>query len=202
MSEMADRNATEGGAAHPMARMHMGIAESGKLHALEGRHELALKYYRAAIKIAVDAKDPEIFFRHYLDCIMESLEHTGDFDHVLAYCDRAIELYAEKPPPNPVATMDLATIHQRRAVILMKKGQHAEARGAMRSALEVARRADGKLPFAQTMLRWLDAGFSVDTARIAAEQRRSEYFNVRRETVDPRRAIELSDEEKRAFGIA
>jgi tetratricopeptide (TPR) repeat protein len=175
-------------------RLHMGIAEQGKLYALEGNHARALHYYRTAMQLTVQAGDPEIFFRHYLECVMESLEQTGSLADVLAYCDKAIALYAERPPPNPVAVADLASIHQRRGVILLKLGEVAEARAAFRNALAVAQGAGRALALAQTLQRWLDAGFHVDPARVLAEQKRTEYFSVRRDTVAPQRAVRLVDE--------
>ena len=60
--------------ADPVAfSMHLGIAEAGKVHALAGRHPEALRHYREAIRLAVSSKAPEIFFRHYSQCVLESL---------------------------------------------------------------------------------------------------------------------------------
>jgi tetratricopeptide (TPR) repeat protein len=182
------------------AGLHMGIAMRGKLYALEGNHAKALQYYRIAIRMAVNAKEPEIFFRHYLDCVMESLELTGAYDEVLAYCDKAIEHYGANPPPNPLAKMDLATIHLRRTSILLKKQDKKEARASVKRAVDTARSAGGKIGLAETILRWLDAGFSIDTARLLAEQKRGGYFCVQREKVDPNHAIELSETELMAIG--
>jgi tetratricopeptide (TPR) repeat protein len=175
-------------------RLHMGIAEQGKLYALAGDHARALHYYRMAIQLTVQAGDPEIFFRHYLECVMESLEQTSALAEVLAYCDKAIALYDERPPANPLATADLASIHQRRGAVLLKMGEPAEARAALRSALAVTSEIGRALALAQTLLRWLDAGYHIDPARVLAEQRRTEYFSVRRETVDAQRAVLLNDE--------
>ena len=175
-------------------RMHMGIAEQGKLYALAGDHTRALHYYRVAMRISVQAGDPEIFFRHYLECVMESLEQTGAFVDVLAYCDRAIGLYEDTPPPNPLAVADLASIHQRRGVILLKMGNPAEARRAFRAALDVAKGVGAALALSQTLLRWVDARYQIDLPRILAEQKRTEYFTVRKETVDPTRAVKMVDD--------
>lgn len=175
------------------AKLHMGIAEQGKLYALAGDHARALHYYRTAMRLAVEARDPEVFFRHYLDCVMESLEHMGAYPEVLAYCDRAIALYAERPPPNPLAVLDLATIHLRRGAVLLKAGERDEARAALRSALAVARDGGGTLPLAQTLQRWLEAGFQVDARRVLAEQQRAHYFTVRRDAVDPGKAIQIAE---------
>ena len=190
MNDMAptDRDDTPSG-----ARLHMGIAEQGKLYALAGDHALALHYYRTAMRLAVEARDAEVFFRHYLDCVMESLEHMGAYHEVLAYCDKAIALYSERPPPNPLAIHDLAAIHLRRGATLLKAGDREAARGSLRSAISVARSAGGTLPLAQTLLRWLDAGFQVDAQRLLAEQKRQQYFTVRRDSVDPSKAIQIAE---------
>ncbi|MCA9708785.1 MAG: hypothetical protein KDK70_23265 [Myxococcales bacterium] len=196
MNESIDQSTKQG----PEASLHMGIATRGKLYALEGNHARALQYYRIAIRLTVQAKQPEIFFRHYLDCVMESLELTGAYDEVLAYCDKAIELYADSPPPNRLAKMDLATIHLRRGCVLLRRKETESARAAMKLAVDTARSAGGRLSLAETISRWLDAGFSVDPARLYAEQKRGGYFSVQRDKVDPSRAIELSEEELMAVG--
>lgn len=175
--------------------VHMGIAMRGKMHALEGNHARALQYYRVAIRIAVMAKDPELFFRHYLDCVMESLEVTGAYDDVLAYCDKAIAMYTETPPPNAVATMDLASIHLRRGIILLKKSDRGGAKESLDTAQKTAKSIGGDLALASVLLRWAQAGYAIESARVLAEQKRHNYFVVRKETIDPSRAIELSDAE-------
>lgn len=182
------------------AGTHMGIAMRGKMYALEGDHTRAMQYYRIAIRMAVKARDPEIFFRHYLDCVMESLELTGAHDEVLAYCDKAIEHYAANPPPNPLAKMDLANIHLRRGSILLKKKEKTEARSAMKAAADTAKSAGSRLGLAETILRWIDGGYAIEPARFVAEQKRAGYFNVQPDNVDPRRAIELTEEELMLVG--
>src|SRR5215212_2230092 len=79
-------------------RLHLGIAEQGKVHALKGDHGSALTHYREAIRMAVSSGAPEVFFRHYMECTLESLERMGSLREVLEYCDRAIAHYAELMP--------------------------------------------------------------------------------------------------------
>lgn len=192
---MTEPNTTLPGEPTKSAHLHLGIAERGKMYALAGNHPRALQYYRVAMRIAVAAKDPEIFFRHYLECVMESLEHMGAYDEILAYCDRAIELYTKAPPPNVMATMDLASIHLRRGVVLLKRNEREEAKKSLEASQKTARAAGGEIALASLLLRWVGAGFVVEPARILAEQKRGKYFIVRKETVDADRAIELSDAE-------
>jgi tetratricopeptide (TPR) repeat protein len=177
------------------AKLHMGIAEQGKVHALLGQHALALVYYRHAIHMAVQVQDPEIFFRHYLECVMESLEQMGSYAEVLAYCAKAIEFYAQNPPPNPLAQRDLAHIYERQGVVLLKSGEKDEAIKAFEQGSTVLEGSGQTLPLIQTLLRWLKAGLHVDPNRVLAEQRRNHYFSVRSDTVDASRAIQLPDEQ-------
>ena len=176
-------------------KLHMGIAEQGKVYALRGRHDLALVYYRHAIHMTVQAQDPEIFFRHYLECVMESLEQMGSYAEVLAYCAKAIEFYDQNPPPHPLAQRDLAHIHERRGVVLLKSGEKDEAVKAFERGAAVLQGSGQTLPLLQTLLRWLKSGLHVDANRVLAEQRRNHYFSVRSDTVDAGRAIQLPDEQ-------
>ena len=126
---------------------------------------------------------------------MESLEQTGSYPEVLAYCAKAIEFYAQNPPPNPLAQRDLAHIYERQGVVLLKSGQKDEAIKAFEQGAKVLEGSGQGLPLIQTLLRWLKAGLHVDTNRVLAEQRRNHYFSVRSDTVDASRAIQLPDEQ-------
>lgn len=178
----------------PLERLHLGIAEQGKLHALAGDQKRALAHYREAMRLAVESGASEVFFRHYLECTLESLERMECFAEVLEYCDRALRHYAENPPANPLARLDLATVHQRRGAVLLKAGRPADARPALEAALELVRDAPEALPLARTLLRWLAGGLHVDARRVFAEQQRCGYFAVRSGNVLPARAIPLPGE--------
>lgn len=174
--------------ATPPRRLHVGLTEQGKLHALAGDHRAALAHYREAMAVAVRAGEPEVFFRHNLECSLESLELMGALDEVVGYCDRAIAHYHERPPAHALATRDLAHIHQRRGVALLKRGERAAARPDLEASLRLQ---PGGMPLAAALLRWLSAGLHFDVARIVAEQHRHRSFSVRRDTVAPERAIQL-----------
>lgn len=175
-------------------KLHVGIAEQGKLYALGGDHVKALTYYRQAIHMAVQAGEPEVFFRHYLECVMESLERMGSYEEVLAYCDKAIELYRANPPADELADWDLAHIHQRRGAVLLKRGEGEAARAAFDSALECAKRSGRLLPLAETLRGWIDNGLHIEPERVQMEQDRRQYFSVRRDAVDASRAVKLPNE--------
>jgi tetratricopeptide (TPR) repeat protein len=175
-------------ATHSPRRLHVGLTEQGKLHALAGEHRAALAHYREAMAVAVRAGEPEVFFRHSLECALESLELLGAFDEVLAYCERAIAHYHQRPPEHAVATRDLAHVHQRRAVVLLKRGEREAARADLATCLRLQ---PGGMPLAACLQRWLAGGLHFDVARIVAEQHRHQAFSVRRDTVAPERAIPL-----------
>lgn len=169
-------------------RLHVGWAEQGKLHALRGEHGAALAHYREAMAGALRAGAPEVFFRHYLECSLESLELMGALDEVLAYCDRAVAHYAANAPPHELAVRDLAHVHQRRGAVLLKQGRRPEAAAAL---AEACRLQPGAMPLAAALKRWLDGNWHCDAARVTAEQRRHGFFSVRPDTVDARRALPL-----------
>ncbi len=171
--------------------LHGGIAEYGKVCALRGDHVSALRHYREAMSMAVRQQAPEVVVRHYLECALESLEHMGAYGDVLAYCDRAIEHYRLHPPESALAHFDLASIHQRRGVVLLKQGDRDEAVRALDSACLTTRTVQAGLPLAETLLRWIRAQLTITADRIAAEQVRHHYCSVRPETVRPTRAVPL-----------
>lgn len=162
---------------------HLQIAETGKIAALRGDHKTALGHYREAMRIAVTSGAPEVFFRHYLEATLESLELSDAFDDVLSYCERAIAHYAANPPRHVLAELDLASIHQRRGVALLKRSDVAAARAALEQAIAQAARIDVRLPLADRLLDWIRRGLAVSKQRILAEQRRLHYFSVRPDTV-------------------
>lgn len=169
--------------------LHLGYAEQGKLLALQGRHPDALRHYREAIRLAVANDAPPVFPRHYSQCVVESLERIGAWEEVLRYCDAALAHYAATPPGTPLAKRDRASHHERRGVILLKAGRPDEARGAFEAAL--ADPEAGELPLARTLLGWVRGRFHIDARRIEQEQVRHGWFVVRRDAVDPARAIPL-----------
>ncbi|WP_235282204.1 tetratricopeptide repeat protein [Methyloterricola oryzae] len=176
-----------------MPASHIGVAEQGKCYALQGKHDWALAYYREAIRMTVQAGEHEIVFRHYLECVLESLELTGAYDEVLDYCDKALALLAGSES-TPHTEMELAHILQRQGVAHLKAGQREEASAALRRAVEKAKALGWSLPLAATLLGWVERGLQVDSRRIVAEQQRNRYFIVRPETVDAARAVKLPNE--------
>lgn len=173
------------------AALHLGIAEQGKLHALAGDHQEALRHYREAIRLAVGSGAPEVCFRHYTQCVLESLEHMGAWGEVLEFCARVRAHYEAHPPPHELARLDLACAHEREGVVLLRRGDAAAARAALARAVELA--GAGRLPLAEELHGWLRRGMQVDARRLEQQQRRHRYYIVEREAVRPERAIQLPE---------
>lgn len=169
--------------------LHLGIAEQGKLHAVAGDHDEALRHYREAIRLAVGSGAPEVCFRHYTQCVLESLEHMGAWGEILAFCERVRAHYAANPPPHELACLDLASTHEREGVVLLKRGDAAAAKASLALAVEHA--GPGRLPLSDELLGWLRRGMQIDARRIEQQQRRHRYFIVEREAIRPERAIRL-----------
>ncbi len=168
--------------------LHAGIAESGKLLALKGRHEQALVRYREALQLAQSARAPQIFARHYLHCVLESLEHLGAFEAAARLADEAARA-AERPQPSPFQRRDRALLLERLGVNQLKAGQIAQAR----ESLKLAHALDASLSLSQQLLGWLNRGLTLNSARITEAQRRHQYFMVRPDTVRADRAVTPSD---------
>lgn len=171
--------------------LHAGVAEYGKVCALRGDHVAALMHYREAMSMAIRQSAPEVVVRHYLECALESLEQMGAYAEVLAYCDRALEHYRAHPPESALGHFDVASIQQRRGVVLLKQGDRDEAARAFGAACATARTANATLPLAATLLRWITAQLTITADRLAAEQARHHYCSVRAETVRRTHAVPL-----------
>lgn len=168
-------------------RIHMGVAEAGKLLALKGRHKDALVKYREALQLAHGAGAPQIIARHYLHCVLESLEHLGDYARVAELAGAAAD-EAANPTPTPFQRRDRAHLLERRGINLALAGNTVAARAALAEALAL----DDGLMLSRMVLDWLARGLSVDAQRLAQAQRRHGYWMVRADTVNAALAAQSS----------
>jgi tetratricopeptide (TPR) repeat protein len=166
-------------------RLHLGVAEAGKLLALKGRHTQALAKYREALRLAHGARAPQLFARHYLHCVLESLEHLGAYTHAAELAGAAADS-AANPDPTPFQKRDRAHLLERQGVNLARAGDVVTARAVLAAALEL----DAGLPLARALLEWTARGLAINPARLAAAQRQHGYWVVRPGTVDAARAAE------------
>lgn len=171
------------------ASLHLGIAERGKMYALEGNHKEALRYYRESLNMAIKQQAPELFAQHYTQCIMESLELSGAYDEVISYCERAEDFLSVKPETEE-------HVRRMRAQVLEKCGVQLVLKGASKEAAEVFRRAQelsgrGKQPLTDDLLNWTQRGYVISVQQLRQAQQKHKYFTVRKETVRPEMAVEL-----------
>lgn len=162
--------------------MHVALAEKGKLKALAHRHDEALKLYREAIRMAVSAKSPEVFFRHYSQCVMESLEHMGQYAEVIHFCREADAHYRSLQADTALHRKDHGSLLERLGAVLLKQGDAAAARQALEQAAGLA---DAQaLPLAHQLLGWLQRGLSCSATQVNQAQRQHHYFVVRAGSVN------------------
>ena len=169
--------------------LHLSIAEQGKLHLLQGRHEEALRHFREAIRIAVSARAPEVFFRHYTQCVLESLELSGDYAEIIAFCEDADAHYAKIDSVEPLLAKDHGAILERLGVALLLSDRREQASEALDRACATA--GADVLPLAEALSKWLKRGLAVPPPVLRQAQRRHQYFVVRPDTVDRRLARPL-----------
>lgn len=192
------RQRADGDAAESRTPLHLGLAEQGKIHAVAGEHRTALLYYRHAMRLAVEAVAPEAFFRHYLECAIESLELMDCHAEVIDYCERVDAHYAsivalDEAQASFVAR-DRAAVAQRRALVLLKGGRRDEARRWLDEARRRAVAAALDLPLLERVGGWLDQGLHVAPERVVAAQHQLCYFSVTAGSTDPDRAVRLPPE--------
>jgi tetratricopeptide (TPR) repeat protein len=174
--------------------LHLNIAEAGKVHALADRHGEALRHYREAIRLAVAAKAPEVFFRHYSQCVLESLEQSGGDADIIAFCEGAEAHYAELnasglDADTPLHRKDRGSLLERLGLAELRSGDVAAARATLQTAISLA--GKGVLPLAEQVHGWLARGLAVSPALLRQAQNRHNYFVVRADAVDAARAYQL-----------
>ena len=104
----------------------------------------------------MQAGEPEIVFRHYLECVLESLELAGSYQEVLDYCDKAIGLFFDQGVTG--AEAELAHVYQRQGAVLLKSGDREGAMRSLRKAVELGTAGD----FSVALAKPCSAGWSAD----------------------------------------
>jgi tetratricopeptide (TPR) repeat protein len=169
--------------------LHLRIAEAGKVAALAGNHAEALRHYREAIRLSVSTGAPDVFFRHYTQCVLESLERTGSYADVIEYCTRADEHYLSFDHLNPLQRRDHGATLERLGAVLLKAGRPDDALTVLQRAVQIA--GSGALPLSEELVGWLRRGLRPDASRITQLQDLHRYFTVRPELVDASLATKL-----------
>ncbi len=171
-------------------KLHIGIAEKGKLYCLEGNYKEALRHYREAIRLVQTSKDNDLFFQHYSQCVMEALELSGAYDEVISYCEKFLDFLDEKE--------ETEFIKRHKAHILEKLGIQYLFKGERDDAifcLKAAQTSLGKSvqPLTDNLLNWAQRNFQLTKKQINDVQKKYNYFIVRKDKVRPEYAIEIPD---------
>lgn len=170
--------------------LHQSFTEQGKLYFLEGKFDLALKYFRYSLELAVQTDSPEFLIRHYLECLLEALEMTGNYQAVLAYCNRFISL-VEPEEFNTEKRIYLAQIFQKKGIVLMKSGKNTEGQNYLDRALKLAETDRFPLPLSENILFLLNSGIVPTNKRIIEEQKQTSYFFINTENVNKEIALQI-----------
>jgi tetratricopeptide (TPR) repeat protein len=171
-------------------KLHLGIAEKGKLYCLEGNYKEALRHYREAIRLVQNGKDNDLFFQHYSQCVMEALELSGAYDEVINYCEKFLEFLEEKESSEFV-TRHKAHILEKLAIQHLLKEEKQEALVYLKEARMLIKQ--GVQPLTDDLLNWVQRNYQVTKKQIREAQKKYNYFIVRKDKVNPEYAIEIPE---------
>lgn len=171
--------------------LHLGIAEKGKLYAVEGNHQEALRHYKEAIKMTENQPNGSVFFQHYMQCVMESLEQMGAHSEVMGYCEKFLAMLDEQNLEPSLEKKYRADVLQRWAIQYLLLGEKEEAKELLCVIQTLVGR--GTLKLADELLGWLQRGYTVGVKQIQELQKKYQYFIVSRDKLRPDLAISLPE---------
>lgn len=169
--------------------LHVGIAEKGKLYALEGEHKKALKHYREALRMAQVNNDPELFSQHYMQCVVESLEISGNHDEVISYGLHIVDLIDKQEEKTLFVKKKLVSELERLAIQYLYKGQSEEAKETLIRIKETL--PQNQPPISRKLLDWMYRGYVISPKQLRELQNQYEYFIVRNDNVRKDLAIDI-----------
>jgi tetratricopeptide (TPR) repeat protein len=171
--------------------LHYGVAEKGKVFALQGNHKEALRHYKEALRMCQSLPTADVFFQHYSMCAMESLELMESYDEVIAFCDKCLDFLESKDDlkDNPIFEKYVASILERKGIQYLFLNEKAEAVEAFKAVQN--RIGKTQMPLTNELLNWASRGYTITTKQIRDLQKKHKYFTVRKEIVNEKIAIEL-----------
>jgi len=170
--------------------LHYRIAERGKMYALDKNYTEALRHYKEALKLTQKQQDSELFFQHYSQCVMESLELSGAHDQVISFCEN-YRTFLDEKEQDVLVRKHKAFVSERQAIQHILRGEQDEAKGLL---LEVQKDlGKGKQPITDELLNWLLRGYQVNASQLKRLQQKHNYFIVRKESVNPKIAMDLPE---------
>ncbi|MEM6685937.1 MAG: hypothetical protein AAF617_09165 [Bacteroidota bacterium] len=170
--------------------LHYRIAERGKMHTLDKNYKEALRHYKEAMKMSQQEQDSELFFQHYSQCVMETLELSGAYDQVIEFCVNYRAFLQEKEQ-NVLVRKHNAFVSERQAIQHILKEEQEEAKALLQAIQKDLGR--GKQPITDELLGWLHRGYKVNRNQLTRLQKKHNYFIVRKESVNPKIAMDLPE---------
>ncbi len=170
--------------------IHYRVAERGKMHALDKNYKEALRHYKEAMKMLQQEKDSELFFQHYSQCVMETLELSGAHDQVIDFCENYRNFLKEKEQDVLVRKHN-AFVCERQAIQHVLREEQEEAKALLQEVQKDLGR--GKQPITDELLGWLLRGYKVNRDQLTRLQKKHNYFIVRKESINPKIAMDLPE---------
>ena len=172
--------------------LHQSFTEQGKLYFLEGNFDLALKYFRYSLELAVQTESPQFLIKHYMECLLEALEMTENYAAVITYCDRVIGLL-EDEDKNLEKCVYLAQAYQKKGIILLKSGKGLESKNLLEASLSMAKSNKFPMPLAENILFLINSGITPNKERIFEEQQQAGYFFINPENTNKAIALKIEN---------
>lgn len=173
--------------------LHYNIAEQGKVYATQGNHKEALRHYKEALRMSQQVPKSDIFFQHYSQCAMESLEQMEAYNDVIIFCDKCITFMETKDDlqEHPIFIKYLASLWERKAIQYLFLNKKEDAIEAFEQAIDVIK--PHKLPLAQELHNWCKRGYTISKQQIEGLLKKHQYHTVRKENVNTQIAVELPE---------
>lgn len=172
---------------------HYGIAERGKIYAVQGNHKEALRHYKEALRMCQMLPNADIFFQHYSLCAMESLELMKSNNEVIEFCDKCLDFLETKADfeNHPVFQKFKASLWERKGIQYLYLGEKEDAIEAFKKAQKIIDRKH--LPLTNDLLNWALRGYAITPKQIQDVQKKHHYFTVRKDNVNETIAVELPE---------
>jgi tetratricopeptide (TPR) repeat protein len=169
--------------------LHLRIAEKGKMYCLEGNYRQALRHFKEAIRMTQHQPGGDVFFQHYTQCVMETLELSGANDEVISYCEKFLDFLEEKEEQTAMARAYRNVILEKMAIQYVIKNEKEEA-------LDLLKQINTKevnLPVAKELLNWVSRGYTVSPKQLKDLLKKHLYYIIRSEKINPAIAMELPE---------
>jgi tetratricopeptide (TPR) repeat protein len=169
--------------------LHLGIAEKGKIYCLQGNYKQALRHFKEAIRMTQNQPNGDVFFQHYSQCVMETLELSGANDEVLSYCEKFLDFLDEKEEQTPLTAAYRNVILEKMAIQYVMKNEKGEA-------LEILKQINTKdihLPVTKELLNWVSRGYAISHKQIKDLLKKHLYYIIRPDKINQAIAMELPE---------